>query len=874
MFLWRQLGYGLRNLAHRTKREREVAEEVEQYFEEAEAAWRARGLSAEEARRAARLEAGTMTAAKERVNLYGWENAVRSFAGDLGFAGRQLRKHPVFTATATLTLALGIGANTAIFTVVQSVLLAPLPYQEANRLAVLNTHWTNSGRTSPRVTGLDGVDVREQARSLEAVSLYSGGTLGVQLHDHSVYTELTFVDANFARVFSLQPVAGRLLTDGDAHRAALVSEQFARDNFGGAQAALGQMLHVENEPLEIAGVLPAAFDFPAKTQVWAAYPMRPESQSRTAFNYKAVGRLRAGVSFQTAQSELDGISRRLEMAYPDANRHKQILTLPLEKAVTGNVRPTLLLLWATVGLILLIACVNVTHLQLVRSMERQREIAIRKALGSSGWQVMRPVILESLLVSVLGGLAGVLLAFPAVHALVAMAPKELPRAEEIHLNGWVLVFTLGLAVLTALVSSLLPALRAARVDPAGALKYDASRGMTRHGAAKLRDGLVIAEVSATFVLTMGAGLLLHTMMTLAARDVGYETRPLLVVDADAPAHTEADSHRAVEQFNGLFTQLAAVPGVKHVAGIMGLPMGNYGSNGYYKTRGGLPVESGHDASSDFSVASPGYFETMEIPLKRGRDFNGQDTYESPFVAVISESLAKQSFGDADPVGKQIQCGLDSDKWMTVVGVVGDVRQDSPAENPGPTLYMPMTQHPFFGNQIHIVLRTEVKPLALMNTVKEKIAGVNPFIALRFTTMDAMVNKSLAVERFRAALITSFAGVGLLLAMLGVYGTMAYSVAQRTFEFGIRMAFGAEKGAILHTVLEHAAKLACYGIATGLVLSLLLARLVTSMLVGVRPTDPVSVGVAALLLLLTALAAAFVPGWKATHADPMAALRAE
>jgi predicted permease len=874
MSLWRQLTYGLRSLAYGTKRNREVADEVEQYFEEAEAAWRARGLSAEEARKAARLESGTMTAAKERVNSYGWENRVRSLAGDLRFAGRQLRKHPVFTATATLTLALGIGANTAIFTVVQSVLLAPLPYQDANQLAVLNTHWTNSGRTSLRVTGLDGVDIREQARSLEAVSLYSGGTLGVQLHDHSVYTELTFVDANFAQVFSLQPVAGRLLTDADAHRAALVSEQFARDNFGGAQAALGQMLHVENEPLEIAGVLPAAFDFPAKTQVWAAYPLRPESQSRTAFNYKAVGRLRAGVSFQTAQSELDGISRRLEIAYPDANRHKQVLTLPLEKAMTGDVRPTLLLLWATVGLILLIACVNVTHLQLVRSMERQREIAIRKALGSSGWQVMRPVILESLLVSMMGGLAGVVLAFPAVHALVAMAPKELPRAEEIHLNGWVLVFTLGLAVLTALVSSLLPALRAARVDPAGALKHDASRGMTRHGAAKLRDGLVIAEVSATFVLAMGAGLLLHTMMTLTARDVGYETRQLLVVDADAPAHTEADSHRAVEQFNGLFAQLAAVPGVKHVAGIMGLPMGDYGSNGYYKTRGGLPVEPGHDASSNFSVSSPGYFETMEIPLKRGRDFNGQDTYENPFVAVISESLAKQSFGNADPVGKQIQCGLDSDKWMTVVGVVGDVRQDSPAENPGPNLYMPMTQHPFYGNQIHIVLRTQVKPLTLMNTVQEKITGVNPFIALRFTTMDAMVNKSIAVERFRAALISSFAGVGLLLAMLGVYGTMAYSVAQRTFEFGIRMAFGAEKGAILHTVLEDAAKLACCGIAAGLVLSLLLARLVTSMLVGVGPTDPVSLGLAALLLLLTALAAAFVPGWKATRADPMAALRAE
>jgi putative ABC transport system permease protein len=631
---------------------------------------------------------------------------------------------------------------------------------------------------------------------------------------------------------------------------------------------------VENEPLEITGVLPASFDFPAKTQVWEAYPLQPESASRTAFNDKAVVRLRPGISVQPAQAELDGISQRLEGAYPDANRNKQIVVLSLQQALTGDARPTLLLLWATVGLILLIACVNVTHLQLVRSMERQREIAIRKALGSSGWQVLQPVMLESLLVSLIGGAAGVLLAFPAVRVLVAMAPQQLPRAQEIHLNGWVLVFTLGLAVLTALVSSMLPAVRAAKVDPALALKHDASRGMSRQGAAALRDGLVITEVAVTFVLAMAAGLLLHTMMTLRSRDMGYQTRQLLVVDADAPARSEQEARRAVQQFSGLFAQLAGGPGVERVAGVMGLPTGDYGSNGSYKTSGGLPIAPGHEPSSIFSVASPGYFQTIGIPIKRGRDFDAQDTYESPFVAVISEALAKQSFGSADPLGKQIQCGLDSDKWMTVVGVVGDVRQDSPAESPGPALYMPMTQHPFYGNQIHIVLRTKVKPLALMNVVQEDIARVNPFIAMRFTTMDEMVHQSIAEERFRAVLLSTFAGAGLLLAMLGVYGTMAYSVAQQTFEIGIRMAFGAEKRAILGTVLEHAARLAGCGIVAGLVLSLSLSRLVRAMFVGVAPMDPVSLGLAVLLLLLTALAAAFAPGWKATHVDPMVALRAE
>src|ERR1700678_3238193 len=268
MSLWRQLTYGLRSLENRAKHDRDTAEEVEQYFEEAEAAWRSRGLSSEDARRAARLEVGTMAVAKERVNSYGWENTARSFFADLRFAWRQLVKHKVFTATAALTLALGIGANAAIFTVIESVLLAPLPYKHADKLAVLTTHWTNSGHTTARVTGPDGVDVRDHAGSIEAMSFYSGGNLGVQLRDHSVFTIVTFVDANFARVFSLQPIAGRLFSDADAHHAALVSEQFARDHFGNAQAALGQMLHVENEPVEIVGVLPAHFDFPAGTHVW------------------------------------------------------------------------------------------------------------------------------------------------------------------------------------------------------------------------------------------------------------------------------------------------------------------------------------------------------------------------------------------------------------------------------------------------------------------------------------------------------------------------------------------------------------------------------------------------------------------------------
>ena len=874
MALLRSLIHGIRNLLRRTDRERDVAEEVEQYFQEAVSYQIERGMTAEEARRTTRMEAGTMSKAREQVNSYGWENTISAFFSDFRFAARQLAKHRAFTLTATLTLALGIGANAAIFTAIDSILLAPLPFNHPERLAVLETRYTNIGRTVPRVTGPDGKDVREQAKSLEAVSLMAGGREGVQLRDHATYTEVTGVDENFPRVFQLQPIVGRLFADTESHRAALINEQFARNNFGSAQAALGQIIHIENEAIEIVGVLPGSFHEPGKTEVWEALSLLPESKSRTAFNYRAVALLREGTSFQTAQTELNNLSQRLQTAYPEDNRNKQMVVLPMSEALTGAARPTLILLWGAVSIILLIACVNVTHLQLVRSMARQREIAIRKALGSSRWQVMRPVLLESLLLAFLGCAAGLLLALPAVQVLVVMAPKELPRAGEIHLNGWVLAFAMAISVLTALVSSILPAMRAAKVAAADAMKQDASRGMERKGAATLRDGLVIAEIAATFALAVAATLLLRTMSTLMTSDLGFETQQMLVVDADNPAHTDDDYRRMLRQFDGIFASVGATPGVEHVAGVMGLPMGPYGSNGNYNTRGGLPVEPHHAPEAIFSVASPEYFQTMGIPMLRGRDFNAQDTYDNPFVVIISQSVARQSFGNIDPIGKQIQCGLDSDKWMTIIGVVGDIRQNSPAENPGPALYMPMKQHPAYANQIHIVLRTRVKPLALISTVQSEIAQTNPLIATRFTTMDSIVNESITAQRFRATLISLFAAADLLLSMLGVYGTMAYTVAQRTFEIGIRMAFGANRTVILRGILRHASRLACIGIAVGLVLSLALARLVTAMLVGVRPMDPVSLAAASLLLLLTALAAATAPGWKATHINPLKALRVE
>jgi putative ABC transport system permease protein len=798
---------------------------------------------------------------------------MQNLASEVRYALRQLSKSPAFAVTAVLTLALGIGANTAIFTVVQSLLIKPLDYTDADRIMALNTSWEHKGHTIPRMTGPDLVDIRDQGKSIESVGFYDGGELGVQLRDHATFVGVSGVNAGFARVFRIEPLAGRWFTDAESKHAAVVSATFARNNFGNLEAAVGQIVKVEGQPLEIVGVVPGSFEFPGHTQVWMDYPAQPESTSRTAFNYRAVARLRRGVGLASAQAEVDGIGRRLQAAYPKDNADKSFRLVPLQEQLVGPVRPMLLLLMSSVGLVLLIACVNVTHLYLARAVERQRELAVRTALGSSRLRLGRMVIMESLLLSLAGAALGMMLAVPIVKVLVSIAPAGLPRAGEIHLDFWVFAFTGAIALIATLAASLVPARQAARVDPITALKQDSSRGMSSRRSFLLRNGLIIAEVAAAFVLAVGASLLARTMLTLQSNNLGYSKAGLLIVDADAPATDLQSSLAATQKFDSLFGDLRTVPGVESVAGVMGLPTGKYGSNGYYSVNG-APVNLQGNEQAIFSLASPDYFRTMEIPLLKGRDFAAQDTYDAPFVAIVSESLAKQSFPNQEPIGRQIQCGLDSPKWMTIVGVVRDVRQDSPAESPGAALYMPLKQHPFMATQINIAIRTKVAPASLIDTVQARIHAADPAIATRFTTMDAMVGDSVEMQRFRSILIGGFAVVGLMLAVLGVYGTVSYSVAQRTFEIGVRMTFGAERNGILRMILRQVLLLVVIGIGAGLTMSLVAGRFVVSMLSGVGPADPLSLAAAIALLFLAATGAAVLPARAASKVEPMRALRGE
>ena len=798
-----------------------------------------------------------------------------SLAKDARHGLRMLTRNRGITAVVVLALALGIGATTAIFTVVNSVLLEPLRYRDAGRIVSVVTKWRNRATIIPRVTGGDLVDVREQSGVFDAFSEYFGGEVGVQLGGRGEFTGVYWVQPDFLRVFGVEPVAGRALEAQDAERAAVVGLPFATRNFGDGTAALGKVVHVENQAYDIVGVLPGGFQFPDKAEVWLAGPAKPENMNRTAYNYYAVARLKSGLTLEAAQARLDTVGARLEADYPPSNRNKSFAAIPLQERLVGAVRSTLYLLLGAVALVLLIACANVANLLLAQAPSRAREMAVRVALGANRWRVIRQLTVENALLAAVAAVLGVALAQVGIRALLRAAPSNLPRLTEVNLNGTVLLFAVLASMASALVFGLAPAWQASRVEVGEALKQGGTRGIVGRGSHRLRSGLVVAEVALSFVLAIGAGLLFRSFVALTNVELGFRTEGLLVMYADAPAHDLAEHLQVGRQCEDVLEQVRHMPGVLGAAAVMGLPTGRYGSNGNYAVEGMhrfLPGE--HLPHAGFRLASPGYFATMGVPLERGRDFNTQDVYESPFVAVVSATLVRQVFGLGDPIGRRIQLGLDSDKWVTIVGVVGDVRSDAPGTPPGPEIYMPLRQHPYFANEVQVVVRTSVPPGTVSGAVRQKMQAAMPETATKFTTMEAMLADSVATPRFRTMLVGIFAVLALLLAMAGVYGVMTHVTAERTAEMGVRLALGATPGGVMWLVLRKATLLAVAGLAIGMGASAALSRVLAGMLFGLQATDAATYAAALMGVGLTTLAAAAGPAWRAGRIDPVAAIREE
>ena len=863
--------------------EPELAREVEAHLALLEEDYVRRGLPPHEARRAALRAFGGVEQTKERARdarSFAWLDDTRR---DVRQAVRSLRRSPGFTTSVVLTLALGIGANTAVFSVIDGVVLKPLAYPDADRIVAVLNRWTDTGRTQSQLTGGDEIDLAAPGAAFEAFAYYWGRETAVQLAGRAEFADAQMVHPDFFRVFGVPPLAGRLFTRDDARRSAIVGVGFARRQFGSAAGALGRPVTIDGQPYEVVGVMPSTMRFPPRTEVWAAATVEPANRNRSGHNYRAVARLAAGVSLPAANAQLEALAARLGQAFPDTNARKTFVAAPLRDDLARPVRATLLVVMGAIGLVLLIACANVANLMLARASSRARELAVRAALGASRRRIAAELLAESLVLAAGAGAAGLLIAHAGTRALLGLAARyfPLPRPDDVHTDARVLVFTALVSLLTAVAAGLLPALRASRVDASEALSQGGSRGALGAGRSRLRAGLVVAQVALSLMLAIDAGLLLRSFAALTGAPLGFRREGVLVAYADAPASGSFfdqsgldDYLRVGRLFDDVLARLRVAPGVVSAGAAMGLPTGEWDSNGVYA------VDGQHTFGGDlrrlpaagFRLASPGYFSTLGIPLLRGREFQAGDVYEHPFVAIVSESLARQSFGAEDPIGHRVMCGFDSEKWMTIVGVVGDVRQDSPASPPVPQLYMPLRQHPYAASRVQLVVRTSGDAEGLTGTVRQVVRALEPEAALKFTTLEASVDGSIASHRFRAGLVSAFALFAVLLAVAGMYAVMSYVTTLRTSEFGLRMALGARARDVVRLVLRGAAALVAAGVLAGTALALATGRVVGNLLFGIRPLDAPAYAGVLLMAVPLVLLGALLPALRAARVEPISALR--
>ena len=808
---------------------------------------------------------------------------------DIRYAFRTLRQNTAVTLVAALALALGIGANTAIFSVVHAVLLEPLPYADPERLVTL------LGPRSRPVSPPDFLDIRRQARSFEAVAAaegWSGNFTGrstpeqvVGLHLSEDMFPLLGVQALRGRTFSADdfgPGRGKVL---------VISYGLWQRRFGGAAGAIGQKVVIDGEPYTLIGVMPASFQFApfwvTRAEMWAPLDVSDRVTQRFFHSLRVFARLRPNVSPVTAQAEVDGICRNLASAYPDTNTNMQVLVEQLQEKVVGNVRPALLVILGAVGLVLLIACANVANLVLARATARQRETAIRLSLGAQRSRIARLFLTESIVLSMLGAIPGLLLAVWGTNALQAMlrpdpgASLRLVHWNAIAINAPVLVFALVLSLLTGILFGLAPALFASRQDLNDRLK-EGGRSLAGGRGSGLRKALVAAEVAIAIVLLVGSGLLMRSFLNLRDVNPGFDPKNLLTMTVSVAGRQQYEGPRRENLYRTLVTNLQGLPGVRSVAMTNHLPLigDTWGTNMAIE---GRPIPPpGHEMNTTYREAGASYFATMRIPLLRGREFSERDNLSSPLVVILNETLAKSAFPNQDPIGKRITLDTTHPVWLTIVGVIKDVKQSNwtgPLDN---EVYIPFLQDDKFLNSpqparayVSIVIRTDTDAESLIPVVQQAIWSIDRDIPIsHLVTMTHAIGNALWQSRFNLLLIGIFSAIAMILAVVGIYGVLAYEVAQRTQEIGIRMALGANRGGIVRLIFGQSLRVVLTGVVIGVAAALGLARLMTTMIYQVQPADPLTyVGVTALVLCVAALSA-LLPARRATRVDPLIALRYE
>jgi len=794
---------------------------------------------------------------------------------DLRYGVRGLVASPTFTLVAVLALALGIGANTALFTVVDGVLLRPLPYDDPGRLLYLNETHPRIGRFS--VAPGNFVSWQEESTVFAGMSVYGGASLVLTGEGEPAELRGAAVSAGLFAMLGMRPLVGREFLpeedQPDRDDVVILSQALWQTRFGGAADIVGRVLTLSGRPRTVVGVVPRGFEFlRSDVQAWVPMAMSADDrQNHGSHSLRAIGRLREGATVEQARAELDTIAARLEREFPQNNKDWRVEVRPLLDVVVGNSRQALLVLLGAVGFVLLIACANVANMLLARATGRQKEIAIRFALGAGRLQVVRQLLAEAGLLGLAGGGAGLALAAVGLRVLPALAPG-MPRLDEVALDPRALAFTGGLAVLTSLVFGFAPAVQMARPDLTGSLKEGGRGASGGAGRRRLRQTLVVAEIALAAVLLIGAGLLIRSFWNLQHVDPGFRQENLIAVSLALASPRYADDGQATAFYGQLVERAAALPGVEAAAVANALPFSSDYVNGFRIQERPEPAPGEWPATNYYAV-SPDYFKAMGIPLRRGRLFTDQDREGAPRVVVINEAMARRMFPGEDPIGQHIHVTNGPLVFREIVGIVGDVKQyELDADAPMQT-YEPYLQQEF--RRMSLVVRTAADPALLGAAVRQAVLAIDPDQPVtRVATLADLVADSVAESRASARLIAVFGALALLLAAVGVYGVMAFTVAQRTHEFAIRIAIGAGTASLLRMVVRQALGLALGGAALGVGAALALTRVTATLLFGVTATDPATFAAVPAVLIGVALLASYVPAWRATVVDPITALRSE
>lgn len=801
-----------------------------------------------------------------------------SLLQDLRYALRMLAKSPGFAAVAMATLALGIGANTAVFSVVHAVVLKPLPFQEPDRLVVLTELNSKDGEEQD-VSALTFQDwQRSQTLPAMAAWIHWGRILtGVGRPEE---LEVVRASPGIFELLGVRPLLGRGFREDERQpgreRVAVLSHGFWAMRFGADPSILGRRITLDAQPYTVVGVMPPGFRFPDDDAVafWTPLAFAPhETHTRTARMFNVLGRLAPGVTLDEARAEMGTMARRIAIESPQTHRNWEIRVQPARRALIGSGRPYLILLGA-VGFVLLIACTNVANLLLARFVDRQRETAVRAALGAGRLQLLRPLLLENGLVALGGGAAALLVASWAIDGIVLLDPGVLPHWNRVGIDGPVLAFTAGIALLAVVLCGLLPGFQASRVEPARALGE--GRAVTAgHQPARFRDVLAVAQIALAFVLLVGAALLIHSLWRISRVEPGFRRDNVLVAWVSLPETKYPDDARQYAFFEALLGRLESLPGVVSAGGATTLPMNPEVGIDHdlpVQREGGPAPSFGEPSRVDFRIVTPGYFRLMGMAIRRGREFVARDRSDAPQVIVINETMARRFFPGEDPLGKILT--LHRTRRHEIVGVVGDVRHRGLDSEPRPEMYVNYLQYPSYASMT-VVVRTSGEPLAMAASVRQELSALDPDQPVsHVTTMRDLLSNSLDRRRFDMLLFGAFATVGLALAAIGVYGVVSFSVGRRTREIGIRMAIGGSRGDVLRMVLRQGLVLTATGLLIGAAAGLLATRLLSSMLFGVQAHDPATFAAVALLLMGVALLASYVPALRAARVDPIVALRQE